>query len=411
MKKNAIYAQSGGVTSVINASAYGVLSSLLKSREVETVYAAKNGIDGILKEEIFDISLESRSEIEKIPFTPGGIFGSCRTKINDVKEIEKIFRNLKAHNIGYFFYNGGNDSMETAYKLSKYSEDSGEKINIIGVPKTVDNDLCFTDHCPGFGSAAKFTSVSLMEAARDLKSMASSSTKIFILESMGRHAGWLSASSALCRINEEQIPLIILFPEVRFEKEKFLAKVENLIENEGFCAIVVSEGVRDLKGEYLSAKKTKDSFGNVQLGKVSIYIEDLISSEMKLKCHTSIPDYLQRSSRHLASYIDWKEAVDVGAMAVSSALKNGISGKMISIERILSDPYLAKYVLVDLKKIGGETKYFPEDYLSEDKMDVNDKFYEYASPLISGEAPNMYIKGIPLYSRLMLNMVQKKNGF
>ncbi len=407
MAKNLLYAQSGGVTPVLNASAYGVISAALNSNAVYKVYAAKNGIQGVLDEELFVINDEKKEEIEKMAYTPGGIFGSCRVKIETEEQLNQVFSVFKAHNIGYFLYNGGNDSMETALSVSEYAKKIGYDLKVFGIPKTVDNDLMNTDHCPGYGSAAKFTATAILEATRDLKSMSLSSTKVFLMESMGRHAGWLAASAALAQEVEEAAASVILLPEVAFSKGKFLARVEEEIIKNGFCSIVASEALTDEKGKFISDAGYKDTFGNVQLGKISNVLEQLIKDELKLKIHTALPDYLQRSSRHIASLTDWQDAIEVGARAVLWMTNHSMSGKMVSIVRDMDQPYIRHFEMVELSDVAGETKTLPNDFIDESGFNVTQKFWQYARPLIIGETPNQYMYGVPMYAKLKYVLEQK----
>ena len=332
MKKNAFYAQSGGVTSVINATAASVILESKKYKsKIGKVYAGKNGILGALKEELIDTSKESKSAINSLKSTPGGAFGSCRFKLKSFEENKKEYIRLvevfKAHNIGYFFYNGGNDSADTAYKVSQISKKLGYPINCIAIPKTVDNDLAETDCCPGFGSAAKYIATSTMEASLDVASMSETSTKVFILEVMGRHAGWMAASSALARIDQKDAPHIILLPEIRFNQIKFLNKVKDVVKKNGYCVIVASEGVKNSKGKFLAESGRKDAFGHSQLGGVAPYLAGLISQKLNLKNHWAVSDYLQRSARHISSKTDLLHAEAVGVHAVRYAIK-GLNGVM-----------------------------------------------------------------------------------
>ena len=407
MAKNLLYAQSGGVTPVINASAYGVISAALNSNAVYKVYAEKNGIQGVLDEELFVINDEKKEEIEKMAYTPGGIFGSCRVKIETEEQLNQVFSVFKAHNIGYFLYNGGNDSMETALSVSEYAKKIGYDLKVFGIPKTVDNDLMNTDHCPGYGSAAKFTATAILEATRDLKSMSLSSTKVFLMESMGRHAGWLAASAALAQEVEEAAASVILLPEVAFSKGKFLARVEEEIIKNGFCSIVASEALTDEKGKFISDAGYKDTFGNVQLGKISNVLEQLIKDELKLKIHTALPDYLQRSSRHIASLTDWQDAIEVGARAVLWMTNHSMTGKMVSIVRDMDQPYIRHFEMVELSDVAGETKTLPNDFIDESGFNVTQKFWQYARPLIIGETPNQYMYGVPMYAKLKYVLEQK----
>ena len=325
IRKNAFYAQSGGVTSVINASACGVIESARKNKQyIEKLYAGKNGILGALNQDLIDTSFESKSDISNLKYTPGGIFGSCRYKLQDYKECskdyEKLLKVFIAHNIGYFFYNGGGDSQDTTNKISKFCSDKGFDIKCIGIPKTVDNDLPFTDCSPGFGSVGKYTAISTLEAGLDVKSMCETSTKVFILEVMGRHAGWIAASSALASQSRNNPPHIILFPEVVFNEKLFLAKVKETVIKHGYCVIVASEGVKNKKGKFLAESGIKDAFGHSQLGGVAPYLSDLIKNKKGYKCHWAVADYLQRSSRHIASKIDVDQAYALGKYAVELAI-------------------------------------------------------------------------------------------
>lgn len=407
MKKNAIYGQSGGVTPVINSSAAGTIRAAISSDKIERVYVSLNGIDGILKQNIVDMTVENPMEIEKISYAPGAIFGSCRRKLTE-EDYDKIFKIFSLNNIGYFYYNGGNDSMETAHLIAKKAEKIGYDLKVIGIPKTVDNDLMKTDHCPGFGSAAKFTSIAMLEATKDLKSMHTSSTQVFILESMGRHAGWLAASGVLAGINGEEIPEIILMPEVPFDQDKFLQKVEYSLLDDGFCAIIASEALTGADGKFISTSDFVDEFGNVQLGKVGICLEKLIKNNLGKKVHVSLPDYLQRSSRHIASFVDWQEASQVGTVAVIYSTEYGMTDKMVAIVRDNNDPYISHFEPVELEGIAGETKIMPSEFIGEDNMSVSEKFIEYVRPLIKGEAPNLFLNGIPTYPKLKLKNISKK---
>ena len=408
MKKNAIYGQSGGVTPVINSSASGTIRAAISNDKINLVYGALNGIDGIIKQNIVDLTSEDPREIEKISYSPGAVFGSCRRKLSE-EDYDKIFKVFSANNIGYFYYNGGNDSMETAHSIAIKAKEIGYDLKVIGIPKTVDNDLMKTDHCPGFGSAAKFTATAMLEATKDLKSMHTTSTQVFILESMGRHAGWLAASGALAGINGEETPEIILMPEVPFDQDKFLQKVEYSLLDDGFCAIIASEALIGNDGKFISTSDFVDEFGNVQLGKVGIYLEKLIKNNLGKKVHVSLPDYLQRSSRHIASFSDWQEASEVGAAAVMYSTDMGLTDKMVAIIRDYDNPYLSHYEPVDLEGIAGETKTMPSEFIGEDNMSVTDEFIKYVRPLIKGEAPNLFLNGIPTYPDLKMKKITKKN--
>ena len=383
MKKNAFYAQSGGVTSVINATAAAlILESKKHKTKIGKVFAGKNGILGALKEELIDTSKESFSAINSLKTTPGGVFGSCRVKLKSLDENKKEYMRLidvfKAHDIGYFFYNGGNDSADTAYKVSQISKKLGYPINCIAIPKTVDNDLAVTDCCPGFGSAAKYIATSTMEASLDVASMCETSTKVFILEVMGRHAGWMAASSALARTSKNDPPHIILLPEVVFNQSKFLAESD-----------------------------TKDAFGHTQLGGVAPYLGSMISEKLKLKNHWAVSDYLQRSARHIASQTDLLHAEAVGIHAVKYAVK-GMNGVMPVIVRGKGKKYSWKISPVSLSKIANVEKKLPKSYISGNGFNVTSKAIKYLSPLIKGEAYPKFKDGIPVTQKLKLLQVKKK---
>ena len=412
MKKNAFYAQSGGVTSVINASAGALILEAKKHNElIGKVYAGKNGILGALREELIDTSKESRSAIESLKNRPGGAFGSCRFKLKgldtDRKEYERLIEVFKAHNIGYFFYNCGNDSADTAYKVSQISEQLNYPIKCIAIPKTVDNDLALTDSCPGFGSAAKYIATSTLEASLDTKSMCESSTKVFILEVMGRHTGWMAASSALARTEKEDPPHIILMPEVDFNQKVFLSSVKQCVKENGFCVVVASEGIKNSKGKFLAESDTKDAFGHAQLGGVAPYLAGLISEKLKLKNHWAVPDYLQRSARHISSKTDLLQAEAVGVHAIKYAVK-GMNGVMPIIVRGKGKKYTWKIEPAPLSKIANVEKKLPKSFLAKNGMDVTAKAINYLAPLIEGEVFPPFKNGIPKLEKLKLIEVKKK---
>ena len=412
MKKNAFYAQSGGVTSVINATAASVILEAKKYKtKIGKVYAGKNGILGALREDLIDTSKESISAINSLKSTPGGAFGSCRFKLKSFEENKKEYTRLvevfKAHNIGYFFYNGGNDSADTALKVSQISKKLGYQINCIAIPKTVDNDLAKTDCCPGFGSAAKYIATSIMEASLDVASMSETSTKVFILEVMGRHAGWMAASSALARNKKNDAPHIILLPEIVFNQKKFLNKVGDVVKNNNYCVIVASEGVKNSKGKFLTESDTKDAFGHSQLGGVAPYLSALISKKLKLKNHWAVSDYLQRSARHISSKTDLLHAQAVGIYAVKYAVR-GMNGVMPIIVRSKSKKYSWKIMPASLSQIANVEKKLPNSYISKDGFNVTKKAIEYLQPLIQGEAFPKFKKGIPNVQKLKLIAVKKK---
>ena len=412
MKKNAFYAQSGGVTSVINATAASVILEAKKYKtKIGKVYAGKNGILGALREDLIDTSKESISAINSLKSTPGGAFGSCRFKLKSFEENKNEYTRLvevfKAHNIGYFFYNGGNDSADTAFKVSQISKKLGYQINCIAIPKTVDNDLAKTDCCPGFGSAAKYIATSIMEASLDVASMSETSTKVFILEVMGRHAGWMAASSALARNKKNDAPHIILLPEIVFNQKKFLNKVGDVVKNNNYCVIVASEGVKNSKGKFLTESDTKDAFGHSQLGGVAPYLSALISKKLKLKNHWAVSDYLQRSARHISSKTDLLHAQAVGIYAVKYAVR-GMNGVMPIIVRSKSKKYSWKIMPASLSQIANVEKKLPNSFISRDGFNVTKKAIEYLQPLIQGEAFPKFKKGIPNVQKLKLIAVKKK---
>ncbi len=412
MKKNAFYAQSGGVTSVINATASALIIETKKYKsKIGKVFAGKNGILGALKEELIDTSKESIKTIQSLENTPGGAFGSCRFKLKsfeeNIKEYERLVAVFKAHNIQYFFYNGGNDSADTAHKVSLISSNLGYPINCIAIPKTVDNDLAVTDCCPGFGSAAKYIATSTLEASLDVASMKKTSTKVFILEVMGRHAGWMAASSSLARSKKDDPPHIILFPEISFDQQKFLRKVKNTIQKEGYCVIVASEGIKNTKGKFLTENNSIDAFGHTQLGGVAPYLSSLVSSKLKLKNHWAVSDYLQRSARHISSKTDLQQAKAVGIHAVKYAMQ-GMNGVMPVIVRGKGKKYSWSIKPAPLSKIANFEKKLPKSYITKDGFNVTKKAIEYLKPLIIGEAFPDFKNGVPKINKLKLIQAQKK---
>ena len=408
MKKNALYAQSGGVTSVINASASAVILEARKSKKIGKVYAAKNGILGALREELIDTSKESKKFIETLKFRPGGVFGSCRYKLKDINEnlleYERLIEVFEAHNIGYFFYNGGNDSADTALKISQISNKLNYPLQCIAIPKTVDNDLAVPDCCPGFGSVAKYVVTSTIEAALDVESMCETSTKVFILEVMGRHAGWIAGSSCIAQESHPNAPHIILLPEVNFNQVKFLAKVKQMVKKNGFCVIVASEGVKNSKGKFLAESDSVDAFGHSQLGGVAPYLAGLISKKLKLKNHWAVADYLQRSATHLSSEVDRIHAYQVGKKAVQYAMK-GFNGVMPVIKRKSSSPYKWEIVPAPLKKIANVEKKLPAGFIASDGFGMTNKARQYFKPLIGGKSQATENKN---YQAGKMEMVPKK---
>ena len=407
--KNAFYAQSGGVTAVINSSACGVIETARKhSDKIGKVYAGENGIIGALTENLIDTSLESHSDIAALNHTPSGAFGSCRYKMKSLEankaEYERLIEVFKAHNIGYFFYNGGGDSADTCLKVSQLSESMGYPIQAIHIPKTVDNDLPVTDNCPGFGSVAKYIAVSTMEASFDVASMAATSTKIFVLEVMGRHAGWIAAAGGLV---DASIPVVILFPEVDFDEKAFLDKVDNNVKEFGYCTIVVSEGTKWPDGRFLAEQGTRDDFGHAQLGGAAPVVANLIKNALGYKFHWAVADYLQRSARHLASNSDVEQAYALGQAAVEMALE-GKNSVMPAIVRISNNPYKWEIGCGELKDVANVEKMMPKNYISADGFSITDSCREYLLPLIEGENYPPYNDGLPNYVVLKKSKVVKK---
>ena len=388
MKKNAFYAQSGGVTSVINASASAVILEAKKSSKIGKVYAGKNGILGALREELIDTSKESKKFVESLKYRPGGVFGSCRYKLKSIEENLKEYKRLievfQTHDIGYFFYNGGNDSADTALKISQISNKLNYPLQCIAIPKTVDNDLAVTDCCPGFGSVAKYVVTSTIEAALDVESMHESSTKVFILEVMGRHAGWIAGSSCLAQNSHPGAPHIILLPEVSFNQRRFLSKVRDTVKKNGFCVIVASEGIKDSKGKFIAESGSKDAFGHSQLGGVAPRLAELVNSKLKLKNHWAVADYLQRSASHLSSGVDRAQAYEVGKKAVQFAV-NGQNGVMPVIKRKSSKPYRWEIVSAPLTKIANVEKKLPAGFITKDGFGMTKRARSYFQPLIEGK--------------------------
>lgn len=413
-KKNAFYAQSGGVTAVINASACGLIETARQHKDkIGKVYAGRNGIIGALTEDLIDTSKDTAKAIAALRYTPSGAFGSCRFKMKSLEEnklqYERLIEVFKAHNIGYFFYNGGGDSADTCLKVSQLSEKMGYPIQAVHVPKTVDNDLPITDNCPGFGSVAKYIAVSTLEATFDVASMAKTSTKVFVLEVMGRHAGWIAAAGALASTADAEQPIVILFPEVVFNKEKFLARVDELVKKFGYCTVVVSEGVQSADGKFLADQGLKDAFGHSQLGGVAPVVANIIREGLGLKYHWGVADYLQRAARHIASKSDVDQAYAMGKAAVEFALK-GHNSVMPTIERVSNKPYKWKVGMAPLNKVANVEKMMPKNFIAKDGFGITDKCREYLAPLIKGEDYPPYKDGLPQYVRLKNVAVPKKLG-
>ncbi len=410
--KNAFYAQSGGVTAVINASACGVIETARKhSDRIGTVFAGKNGIIGALTEDLIDTGAESDAAIAALRHTPSGAFGSCRFKLKGVeqnkREYERLIEVFKAHDIGYFFYNGGGDSADTCHKISQLSATMGYPIQAIHVPKTVDNDLPITDNCPGFGSVAKYIAVSTREASYDVRSMARTSTKVFVLEVMGRHAGWIAAAGGLAVDEDNDIPILILFPEVEFNQEAFLAKCQEKVEQYGYVIVVVSEGAHWPDGRFLAEQGTRDAFGHAQLGGAAPVVANMIKENLGYKFHWAVADYLQRAARHLASKTDVEQAYAVGKAAVEMALE-GKNAIMPAIIRTSNAPYSWEIQEADLSKVANVEKMMPAEYISEDGFGITPACREYLLPLIQGEDYPPYRDGLPEYVTLNNVVVPRK---
>ena len=408
--KNAFYAQSGGVTSVINASAAGVIETARQHKDkIGKVFAGRNGIIGALTEDLIDTDLESAEDIAALKNTPSGGFGSCRFKLKSLednkREYERLIEVFKAHNIGYFFYNGGGDSADTCFKVSQLSEKMGYPVQAIHVPKTVDNDLPITDTCPGFGSVAKYIAVSTLEASFDVRSMAATSTKIFVIEVMGRHAGWIAAAGAL--VEDQNIPVLTLFPEVEFDKDKFLAAVDAKVKEHDFCTIVVSEGCHWPDGTFLAEQGTRDSFGHAQLGGAAPVVANMIKEALGYKFHWAVADYLQRAARHLASESDVEQAYALGKAAVEKALE-GKNSIMPTVVRESSSPYKWSIGEAPLSEVANVEKMMPMDFISDDGYGITDKCKEYLYPLIQGEAYPPYENGMPKYVTMKGISVEQK---
>lgn len=407
--KNAFYAQSGGVTAVINASAAGVIETARKHPDViHKVYAGRNGILGALHEELIDTSFDSPEAIRGLMETPGGAFGSCRHKLKsleeDQTEYEHLIRVFKAHDIGYFFYNGGGDSQDTTHKIALVSQQLGYPLTCIGIPKTIDNDLPITDNSPGYGSVAKYVAISTLEAGLDVASMASSSTKVFILEVMGRHAGWIAAAAGLAATHPAEPPHLILFPEIPFEETLFYKKVENSVKQYGYCVLVASEGIKNTKGNFIAESGLKDAFGHAQLGGVAPTLAQMIKQNLQLKYHWAVSDYLQRSARHIASQVDVEQAYAVGKAAVEYAIQ-GKNAIMPIIVRESDSPYRWHIDYTELSLVANHEKKMPRLFITEEGFGITEACRNYISPLIQGEAYPPYQNGLPHYTRLKNQLI------
>lgn len=410
--KNAFYAQSGGVTAVINASACGVIETARRHRDrIANVIAGRNGIIGALTEDLIDTGKETDAAIAALRHTPSGAFGSCRYKLKGLDsnraEYERLIEVFKAHNIGYFFYNGGGDSADTCHKISQLSDQTGFPVQAIHIPKTVDNDLPVTDTCPGFGSVAKYIAVSTREASFDVRSMARTSTKVFVIEVMGRHAGWIAAAGGLAADDNNDIPVVILFPEVQFDQQRFLARVEENVKRHEYCTVVVSEGAKWPDGKFLAEQGTKDAFGHAQLGGAAPVIADMIKQALGYKYHWAVADYLQRSARHIASKTDVDQSYAAGQAAVQYAL-DGRNAVMVTIDRLSDDPYKWTVGEAALAEVANKEKKMPAEFISKDGFGITLACRRYLQPLIGGEDYPAYENGLPQYVQLQNIAVPKK---
>ena len=405
MPRNAFYAQSGGVTAVINASACGVIETTRQyPGKIGALYAGRDGIIGALTEDLIDTSLESTADIARLRHTPGGAFGSCRYKLKSLEEhraqYERLIAVFRAHDIGYFLYNGGNDSMDTAWKVSQLATRLDFPLVCVGIPKTVDNDLAVTDNCPGFGSVAKYVATSMREAGFDVASMARTSTKIFVLEVMGRHAGWITAACGLASEAEGEAPHILLFPEIPFDPEAFLRRVDQCVKRHGYCAIAVSEGLHDANGNLIAETGTRrDAFGHAQLGGAGQVVAQIIQDRIGYKYHWALADYLQRAARHIASRVDVEQAYAVGRAAVEAALA-GKNAVMPAIRRLSDTPYAWEIALADLREVANVEKKMPREFISPEGFGITDACRRYLSPLVEGEDAPPFARGLPNYVRL-----------
>jgi 6-phosphofructokinase 1 len=411
-KRNAFYAQSGGVTAVINATAAGVIETARAHRKhIGKVLAGRNGIIGALTEDLIDTSKDSAAAIAGLIHTPAGAFGSCRYKLKGLDEsraqYERLIEVFRAHDIGYFFYNGGNDSADTCLKVSQLSERLDYPLVAVHVPKTVDNDLAVTDNCPGFGSVAKYVATSMREAAFDVASMAKTSTKVFVLEVMGRNAGWITAAVGMAQDATTPVPLVLLFPEIPFDEAKFTAVVEANVKEFGYCCIGVSEGLRNADGKLMAEAGTKDAFGHAQLGGVGPLVAGIVRDRLNYKFHWAVADYLQRAARHIASKTDLEHSYAVGKAAVQLAVA-GRNAVMPAIIRKSDSPYRWKIEAVPLDRIANVEKRLPRDVITADGFGITEKARAYLAPLIRGETFPPFKDGVPRYVRLRNVAVPKK---
>ena len=383
--RNLLVAQGGGPTAVINSSLLGVIDEALRRREINGIYGALYGIEGVLREEIIDLKGQDEDLLRGLRRTPGAALGSCRRRLNE-KDCRRVLEVFKAHDIGFFLYIGGNDSMDTADKIDRLASELGYDVNVIGVPKTVDNDLAYTDHCPGYGSAARYMAISTLELGLDNRSLP---TPITIIEAMGRNTGWLVASTSLARRGPEDAPHLIYFPEAGFSEDKFLSDVEEVYERLGRAVIAVSEGLKNESGEYLGASRrevTRDGFGHKLPGGASAYLADLIAAKLKIRCRYEKPGLLARASIAHVSKVDRREAYRIGRAAVRQAVREG--GYMMTLIRERGERYRVRIGRVELSKVANVERPMPKNYINADGNDVTEDFVRYAKPLIGGPLPD-----------------------
>ncbi|MDO3386631.1 6-phosphofructokinase [Gilvimarinus sp. SDUM040013] len=409
---NAFYGQSGGVSAVINATAAGIIEGAKAYPElIDKVFAGRDGILGALYENLVDISEESEETLAGLVHTPGGAFGSCRHKLQNPNvnhdEYQRLIDVFRAHDIRYFFYNGGGDSQDTTRKLADAAHYVGYDLTCIGVPKTIDNDLPETDCCPGFGSVAKYVAVSALEASLDVASMHKTSTKVFVMEVMGRHTGWIAAAAGLACDNRELGPDVILVPEITFDRDAFVRRVQQTVAKKGFCIVVAAEGIRDDSGNFVSQMETTDAFGHAQLGGVAPRLVDYIKQSLNYKCHWSVCDYLQRAARHIASKTDVDQAYAVGKAAVDYAAQ-GLQAVMPGIVREQSVPYQWHIEPIHISKVAGGEKHMPRHYMSKDGFSLTQAGRDYFAPLIEGEAYPPYRNGLPDYQKCRNRLLERK---
>ncbi|KUJ75795.1 6-phosphofructokinase [Thiomicrospira sp. XS5] len=412
--RNVIYAQAGGVTAVINASAAGVIEMVKRHPEkFGKVYAAINGIVGVLEERLTDASRFSEDTLDRLKTQPGAAFQACRFDLDGIDEnpgqYQRVLEVFRTYDIGYFFYNGGNGSMVTAQKVADYCSAHGHPVTCIGVAKTIDNDLALSHCSPGFGSAAKYIATSLLEATMDLFSMHNTSTKFFALEAMGRNVGWLTIAGGLIKTAMPDVPLLILPAERPFERSKFLDRVQHLIDTKGYCVCIVSEGLMDMDGHYISIENVEHTHNNdyTQLGGVAHTLSGLVSNTFNCKTHSAVPDYLQRSASHLVSQTDWEMAYRAGKAAVQAAL-DGKHGVLPVIEVIDTHPLVWRYKNVDLFEVADLEKSVPDEFLTEDGMDITPAAIDYLLPLIKGERHIQYCNGLPDIYPMQFELVEQQ---